>query len=395
MSNPNTKNSDELEAIAALAGLAGSPSPTTESKVPHQSTSSKASGSSVKSTTPNADEKKEDPPQPTFGEENASLPISRGALTFLNIEKVLFGEIEISFPMRLMSVLDSEDFIDILKWAPDGKAFCINQHEEFESTVLPTCFDLTKFSSFLRKLYRWGFSKSKFHSTRENKAFANPNFSRGDPKTCIDITTCTYTSEGGASRKYQELTHGHHADMLQHKMFMEKHYAGPFPKAQYASVRPSAPLAVRRPYVEHPSSGPSRLDMMQHMVDMPVSYEEQHPSFRMHQHRNMPMSAQEMLPSSSNMHPMPPSVPMSVSSFHSSMSASMPSSMHRTQRNVDVPPYMSSIQNSRRRHEQIMSAAYNTMAMERTKQDLDKQRRKNAQLSLELMRLRQQQNRKY
>ena len=299
-----------------------------------------------------------------------------------------------------MSVLDSEDFIDILKWAPDGKAFCINKHDEFESTVLPTCFDLTKFSSFLRKLYRWGFSKSKFHSTRENKAFANPNFSRGDPKTCIDITTCTYTSEGGASRKYQELTHGHHTNMLQHQMFMEKHYAGPVPPAQYASVRPSAPVAVRRPYVEHPSSGPSRLDMMQHMVDMPVSYEERHPSFRMHQPRSMQMSAQEMLPSASNMHPMVPSMPVSATSFHSSMSASMPSSsmpssMHRTQRNVDVPPYMSSIQNSRRRHEQVMSAAYNTMALERTKQDLDKQRRKNAQLSLELMRLRQQQNRKY
>ena len=299
------------------------------------------------------------------------------------------------FHLQLMSVLDSENFIDILRWAPDGKAFCINKHDEFESTVLPTCFDLTKFSSFLRKLYRWGFSKSKFHSTRENKAFANPNFRKGDPKTCVDITTCTYTSEGGASRKYQELTHGHHIDMLQHQMFMEKHFAGPFLQAPYASAPPSAPV-IRRPYVNHhPSSGPSRLDMMQHMVDMPVSYEEQRPSLRMHQHRNMPMSAQEMLPSSSNMHPMPPSVPMSVSSFHSSMSASMPSSMHRTQRNEDVPPYMSSIQNSRRRHEQIMSAAYNTMALERTKQDLDKQRRKNAQLSVELMRLRQQQNRKY
>lgn len=104
MNNPNTKNSDELEAIAALAGLAGSPSSTTEGKVPHQSTSSKASGSSIKSTTLNADEKKEDPPQPPVGEENASLPITRGPLTFLKIEKVLFGEIEISFPMRVSVV---------------------------------------------------------------------------------------------------------------------------------------------------------------------------------------------------------------------------------------------------------------------------------------------------
>lgn len=293
-----------------------------------------------------------------------------------------------------MSVLDSEDFIDILRWAPDGKAFCINKHDEFENTVLPTCFSLSKFSSFLRKLYRWGFSKSKFHSTRENKAFSNPHFSRGDPKTCVDITTCTYTSEGGASRKYQELIHGQRTDMMQHQMFMEKHFAGAVPTSQYASVPPSAPVVVRQPYeyVNHPSSsGPSQLDMM-HMVDMPVSYEERHPSFRMHQHRNMPMSAQEMLPSASNMHPMAPSMPMPATS---SMSASMPSSMHRTQRNGDVPPYMSSIQNSRRRHEQVMSAAYNTMALERTKQDLEKQRRKNAQLSLELMRLRQQQTRKY
>lgn len=104
MSNPNTKNSDELEAIAALAGLAGSPNSTGEGKATHQSTSSK-SCSPIKSTLSSADEKKEDPPQPPIGEENASLvPITRGPLTFLKIEKVLFGEIEISFPMRVSVV---------------------------------------------------------------------------------------------------------------------------------------------------------------------------------------------------------------------------------------------------------------------------------------------------
>jgi HSF-type DNA-binding len=42
-------------------------------------------------------------------------------------------------------------------WLPDGKSFVIRNTDEFTRTVLPHYFKATKFSSYTRKLYRWGF----------------------------------------------------------------------------------------------------------------------------------------------------------------------------------------------------------------------------------------------
>jgi len=58
-----------------------------------------------------------------------------------------------------MYLLADKDFVDIASWTPDGKKFTIYNPKEFESKVLPKYFKESKFSSFLRKLYRWGFSK--------------------------------------------------------------------------------------------------------------------------------------------------------------------------------------------------------------------------------------------
>lgn len=42
-------------------------------------------------------------------------------------------------------------------WLPEGKSFVVRNPDEFARQVVPKFFKATKFSSFTRKLYRWGF----------------------------------------------------------------------------------------------------------------------------------------------------------------------------------------------------------------------------------------------
>jgi hypothetical protein len=42
-------------------------------------------------------------------------------------------------------------------WCDDGRSFVIKDCDEFTRSVVPKFFKPTKFSSFTRKLYRWGF----------------------------------------------------------------------------------------------------------------------------------------------------------------------------------------------------------------------------------------------
>jgi len=67
----------------------------------------------------------------------------------------------LTFPEKLMNLMklaqkeDTETFC--VAWLPDGKSFVIRKPDEFTRQLLPKFFKATKFSSFTRKLYRWGF----------------------------------------------------------------------------------------------------------------------------------------------------------------------------------------------------------------------------------------------
>lgn len=60
--------------------------------------------------------------------------------------------------MNLMKLAEKEDEASFcVAWLPDGKSFVIRNPDEFTRQILPKFFKATKFSSFTRKLYRWGF----------------------------------------------------------------------------------------------------------------------------------------------------------------------------------------------------------------------------------------------
>jgi len=81
------------------------------------------------------------------------------------------------FPMKLMKVLSSKDFQDIITWLPDGKSFTIVRPKAFVAEILPKHFKQAKYSSFTRKLHRWGFQRHL--RGEEAGAFFHKLFHRG------------------------------------------------------------------------------------------------------------------------------------------------------------------------------------------------------------------------
>jgi hypothetical protein len=67
-----------------------------------------------------------------------------------------------------------------IAWIPDGKSFVIRSKEKLVSDLLPQFFRQGKFSSFTRKLYRWGFRQVNMQRDRQPQAmyFGNEFFQR-------------------------------------------------------------------------------------------------------------------------------------------------------------------------------------------------------------------------
>lgn len=91
-----------------------------------------------------------------------------------------------TFPEIMMNLMNyaternktEKDFC--IAWAPDGKSFVIHNRHEFTSMVIPKFFGAsTKFKSFTRKLYQWGFRQlNRGIHTEERLVFGHQHFQR-------------------------------------------------------------------------------------------------------------------------------------------------------------------------------------------------------------------------
>lgn len=61
--------------------------------------------------------------------------------------------------IQLMDILSNEEDSDTISWLPHGRSFIIYKKKKFAANVLPKFFKATKFTSFTRKLNRWGFTR--------------------------------------------------------------------------------------------------------------------------------------------------------------------------------------------------------------------------------------------
>lgn len=89
----------------------------------------------------------------------------------------------IRFPVKLMCILNSNTHDDVCSWSPDGKSFVIFDQNDFVRDVLPIYFKGTKFSSFQRKLYRWGFTRQVDRSMLPNE-YIHEKFQRNNLPLC-------------------------------------------------------------------------------------------------------------------------------------------------------------------------------------------------------------------
>ena len=92
-----------------------------------------------------------------------------------------------------MKVLSNKEFSDVIAWTPSGKAFNILQPKLFTATILPQHFKSAKFSSFTRKLHRWGFMRH--YRGPEAGAFFHKHFRRGR-MDLVEKMTCSKPGGG-------------------------------------------------------------------------------------------------------------------------------------------------------------------------------------------------------
>jgi len=95
-----------------------------------------------------------------------------------------------NFVTMLMDILSSKSMEDVISWLPEGNAFIVINEEEF-TNMLPFCFELIKFESFVKRLYCWGFRPLGLGL--KNKAFYHECFLRDFPSLCSRITKVNVT----------------------------------------------------------------------------------------------------------------------------------------------------------------------------------------------------------
>eukprot|EP00523_Entomoneis_sp_CCMP467_P011250 CAMPEP_0168741060 /NCGR_PEP_ID=MMETSP0724-20121128/12307_1 /TAXON_ID=265536 /ORGANISM="Amphiprora sp., Strain CCMP467" /LENGTH=422 /DNA_ID=CAMNT_0008788529 /DNA_START=9 /DNA_END=1277 /DNA_ORIENTATION=- len=92
-----------------------------------------------------------------------------------------------SFPQKLMDILSDESHSDIISWLPHGTGFTIHKKKTFANEVLPQYFKAAKFTSFTRKLNRWGFTRVP--RGPETGAYFHKMFRRDKPELCLQMTS--------------------------------------------------------------------------------------------------------------------------------------------------------------------------------------------------------------
>jgi hypothetical protein len=95
--------------------------------------------------------------------------------------------------MNMIKYADTKDPDEFcIAWLADEKSFVIRNHVDFTHNVLPQFFKATKFSSFIRKLYRWGFRQvNRGLGPDDPIIFGNKYFQRDDESLMAKMRSVT------------------------------------------------------------------------------------------------------------------------------------------------------------------------------------------------------------
>jgi len=120
------------------------------------------------------------------GSNRNSIPNSSSTVDDMNNMFTKFA-----FPFKLHSILENAEKSnqeEIVSWLPSGKAFKIHKPKDFASNIMPSYFQQTKYRSFQRQLYIYGFDRVKDKSSDDYGAYYHKLFIRGESDLCLDMT---------------------------------------------------------------------------------------------------------------------------------------------------------------------------------------------------------------
>eukprot|EP00977_Amphora_coffeiformis_P018682 scaffold6647_cov166-Amphora_coffeaeformis.AAC.9 len=108
-----------------------------------------------------------------------------------------------TFPEKLMQAITSHGEEDAVAWLPDGKSFVIVNDDLFVEQVLNNVFKESKYTSFVRKLHRWGFVR--LTSGTGTDCFHHPLFQRGRRDLASKITCTPRDKEGNLKTPHRNM----------------------------------------------------------------------------------------------------------------------------------------------------------------------------------------------
>ena len=98
------------------------------------------------------------------------------------------NHIKLPFPWKVQEMLanvEKEGKNDIVSWLPHGKSFRVNKEQEFVASIMPSYFNQSKFTSFTRQLYIYGFQKVQ--DGPDKGAFFHKQFIRSNKSLCLSM----------------------------------------------------------------------------------------------------------------------------------------------------------------------------------------------------------------
>ena len=95
---------------------------------------------------------------------------------------------KLPFPCKVYEMLENvqkEGLCHIVSWLPHGKSFRVHVEEEFVTKIMPKYFNQSKFTSFTRQLYIYGFQKMP--DGPDKGSFIHPKFIKDDKSLCMSM----------------------------------------------------------------------------------------------------------------------------------------------------------------------------------------------------------------
>jgi hypothetical protein len=92
---------------------------------------------------------------------------------------------KVPFPVILHGIVCDPETDNCIHWLPNGNLFTISDKKKFAREVMPKLNGQAKFTSFTRRLKRWGFSR--IASGPQIGAYQNPDFTKDDPERLKNI----------------------------------------------------------------------------------------------------------------------------------------------------------------------------------------------------------------